>query len=78
MHQTGTTMADQSLALLDRRVLPEIGRRDAHGVQELPEAYTNTLAVAERCKSSSRSGSSICRYQVPDGFTLRFVPEHLA
>ena len=47
--------------------------------KELPEAYTNTLAVAERCNVELTFGQfHLPRYQVPDGFTLDSYLEHLA
>ncbi len=39
--------------------------------KDLPEAYRNTLAVAERCNVDLQFGQfHLPKYQVPDGFTL--------
>jgi DNA polymerase-3 subunit alpha len=47
--------------------------------KELPEAYKNTLAVAERCNIELSFGQfHLPRYQVPEGFTLDSYLEHLA
>ncbi len=46
---------------------------------EVPEAYTNTLAVAERCNLTLEFGRfHLPRYVVPEGHTLESYLEHLA
>src|SRR2546426_10772311 len=47
--------------------------------KDLPDAYRNTLAVAERCNVDLDFGQfHLPRYQVPEGFTLDSYLEHLA
>jgi DNA polymerase-3 subunit alpha len=47
--------------------------------KDLPEAYRNTLAVAERCNVDLQFGQfHLPRYQVPEEFTLDSYLEHLA
>jgi DNA polymerase-3 subunit alpha len=47
--------------------------------KELPEAYTNTLAVAERCELELRFGQfRLPRYEVPPGHTLDSYLRELA
>jgi len=47
--------------------------------QELPEALTNTVAIAERCNLDlSFGGVHLPRYQVPPGHTLDTYLAHLA
>ncbi len=47
--------------------------------RELPDAYRNTLAVAERCDLDMSFGKfHLPNYQVPAGFTLDSYLEHLA
>src|SRR5437773_4122852 len=47
--------------------------------KDLPDAYRNTLAVAERCNLDLDVGQfHLPQYQVPDGFTLDSYLERLA
>jgi DNA polymerase-3 subunit alpha len=47
--------------------------------KDLPEAYRNTLAVAERCNVDLEFGQfHLPRYQVPPGYALDSYLEHLA
>jgi DNA polymerase-3 subunit alpha len=47
--------------------------------KDLPEAYRNTLAVAERCDLALSFGQfHLPKYDVPDGYTLDSYLEHLA
>ncbi|HEY5724938.1 MAG TPA: DNA polymerase III subunit alpha, partial [Methylomirabilota bacterium] len=78
--QTGTTMSDPNrwkfstdeFYLKSADEMREVFR-------ELPEAYRNTLAVAERCDLDMSFGKfHLPNYQVPVGFTLDSYLEHLA
>ena len=78
--QTGTTMSDPNrwkfstdeFYLKSADEMREVFR-------ELPEAYRNTLAVAERCDLDMSFGKfHLPSYQVPAGFTLDSYLEHLA
>jgi DNA-directed DNA polymerase III PolC len=78
--QTGTTMSDpnrwkfstEEFYLKSADEMREVFR-------ELPDAYRNTLAVAERCALDMSFGKfHLPNYQVPAGFTLDSYLEHLA
>ena len=78
--QTGTTMSDPNrwkfstdeFYLKSADEMREVFR-------ELPDAYRNTLAVAERCDLDMSFGKfHLPNYQVPAGFTLDSYLEHLA
>jgi DNA polymerase-3 subunit alpha len=78
--QTGTTMSDPARW---RFSSDEFYLKSADEMRtvfkDLPEAYRNTLAVAERCNVDLRFGQfHLPRYQVPDGHTLDSYLEHLA
>ncbi len=78
--QTGTTMGDPDRW---RFSSDEFYLKSADEMREvfrdLPEAYRNTLAVAERCNVDLAFGQfHLPRYQVPEGFTLASYLEHLA
>jgi DNA polymerase-3 subunit alpha len=78
--QTGTTMSDPSRWRFSTEEFYLKSADEMRAVfQELPEAYRNTLAVAERCNMDLPFGFfHLPRYQVPDGFTLDSYLEHLA
>ena len=78
--QTGTTMADPNRWRFSTEEFYLKSADEMRTVfKELPEAYTNTLAVAERCNIELTFGQfHLPRYQVPDGFTLDSYLEHLA
>jgi len=78
--QTGTTMSDPNRW---RFSADEFYLKSADEMRvvfaDLPEAYRNTLAVAERCNVDLRFGQfHLPNYHVPDGFTLDTYLEHLA
>jgi DNA polymerase III subunit alpha len=78
--QTGSTMDDPnrwrfSTEEFYLKSAPEM--RDVF--KDLPEAYRNTMAVAERCELEfSFGGIHLPNYQVPTGFTLDSYLAHLA
>ena len=78
--QTGSTMNDPnrwrfSTEEFYLKSAPEM--RDVF--KDLPEAYRNTLAVAEQCDLELGFGAfHLPNYQVPAGFTLDSYLEHLA
>ncbi len=78
--QTGTTMADPNRWRFSTEEFYLKSADEMRAVfKELPEAYTNTLAVAERCNVDLAFGQfHLPRYQVPEGFTLDSYLEHLA
>ncbi|PWU21240.1 MAG: DNA polymerase III subunit alpha, partial [Candidatus Rokuibacteriota bacterium] len=78
--QTGTTMSDANRWRFSSE---EFYLKSADEMREvfndLPEAYRNTLAVAERCNVDLDVGQfHLPRYRVPEGFTLESYLEHLA
>jgi len=78
--QTGTTMSDPKRWRFSTEEFYLKSADEMRAVfKDLPEAYTNTLAVAERCNVDLAFGQfHLPRYQVPDGFTLDSYLEHLA
>jgi DNA polymerase-3 subunit alpha len=78
--QTGTTMSDPNRWRFSTDEFYLKSADEMRGVfADLPEAYRNTLAVAERCNVDLQFGQfHLPRYQVPDGFTLDSYLEHLA
>ncbi len=78
--QTGTTMSDPNRWRFSTEEFYLKSAEEMRGVfKELPQAYDNTLAVAERCNMDLSFGQfHLPRYQVPDGFTLDSYLEHLA
>jgi len=78
--QTGTTMSDPNRWRFSTEEFYLKSADEMRAVfKELPEAYSNTLAVAERCDIDMTFGQfHLPRYQVPDGFTLDSYLEHLA
>src|SRR5512134_2840590 len=78
--QTGSSMSDPDRW---RFSTEEFYLKSADEMREvfrdLPDAYRNTLAVAERCNVDLAFNQfHLPRYQVPDGFTLESYLEHLA
>jgi DNA polymerase-3 subunit alpha len=78
--QTGTTMSDPNRWKFSSNEFYVKSADEMRAVfKDLPEAYRNTLAVAERCNVDLQFGQfHLPRYQVPDGFTLDSYLEHLA
>jgi DNA polymerase III subunit alpha len=78
--QTGTTMADPNRWRFSTDEFYLKSADEMRSVfKDLPEAYRNTLAVAERCNVDLTFGQfHLPRYQVPDDFTLDSYLEHLA
>jgi len=78
--QTGTTMSDPNRWRFSTDEFYLKSADEMRAVfKDLPEAYRNTLAVAERCNVDLQFGQfHLPRYQVPDGFTLDSYLEHLA
>jgi DNA polymerase III subunit alpha len=78
--QTGTTMSDPNRWKFSSNEFYVKSADEMRAVfKDLPEAYRNTLAVAERCNVDLEFGQfHLPRYQVPDGFTLDSYLEHLA
>src|SRR5882762_8433132 len=70
--QTGTTMSDPNRWKFSSNEFYVKSADEMRAVfKDLPEAYRNTLAVAERCNVDLQFGQfHLPRYQVPDGFTL--------
>jgi DNA polymerase-3 subunit alpha len=78
--QTGTTMNDPNRWRFSSSEFYLKSAEEMRAVfKDTPEAYRNTLAVAERCNMDLAFGQfHLPRYQVPDGFTLDSYLEHLA
>jgi DNA polymerase-3 subunit alpha len=78
--QTGTTMSDPNRWRFSTEEFYLKSADEMRAVfKDLPEAYRNTLAVAERCNLDLRFGQFyLPRYKVPDEFTLDSYLEHLA
>jgi len=78
--QTGTTMSDPNRWRFSTNEFYLKSADEMRAVfKDLPEAYRNTIAVAERCNVDLRFGQfHLPKYQVPDGFTLDSYLEHLA
>jgi DNA polymerase-3 subunit alpha len=78
--QTGTTMSDPNRWRFSTEEFYLKSADEMRAVfKDLPEAYRNTLAVAERCNLDLRFGQFyLPRYKVPDEFTLDTYLEHLA
>ena len=70
--QTGTTMSDPDRWKFSSNEFYVKSADEMRAVfKDLPEAYRNTLAVAERCNVDLQFGQvHLPKYQVPDGFTL--------
>jgi DNA polymerase-3 subunit alpha len=70
--QTGTTMSDPERWKFSSNEFYVKSADEMRAVfKDLPEAYRNTLAVAERCNVDLQFGQfHLPKYQVPDGFTL--------
>ena len=78
--QTGTTMSDPNRWRFSTNEF-YLKSADEMGAvfKDLPEAYRNTIAVAERCNVDLSFGQfHLPKYQVPEGFTLDSYLEHLA
>ena len=73
--QTGTTMSDPNRWRFSTEEFYLKSAEEMREVfKELPEAYSNTLAVAERCNLELTFGEfHLPRYQVPDGLHARLV-----
>ena len=78
--QTGTTMGDPNRWKFSSNEFYVKSADEMKAVfKDLPEAYRNTLAVAERCNVDLQFGQfHLPKYMVPDGFTLDSYLEHLA
>ncbi|HXJ77725.1 MAG TPA: DNA polymerase III subunit alpha [Candidatus Methylomirabilis sp.] len=78
--QTGTTMSDPNRWRFSTEEFYLKSADEMRGVfKDLPEAYRNTLAVAERCNVDLDFGQfHLPRYQVPDGDSLESYLERLA
>ena len=78
--QTGTTMSDPNRWKFSTNEFYVKSADEMRAVfKDLPDAYRNTLAVAERCNVDLQFGQfHLPKYQVPDGFTLDSYLEHLA
>ncbi len=70
--QTGTTMSDPNRWKFSSNEFYVKSADEMRAVfKDLPEAYRNTLAVAERCNVDLQFGQfHLPKYQVPEGFTL--------
>jgi DNA polymerase-3 subunit alpha len=70
--QTGTTLLDPNRWKFSTQEFYLKSAEEMHQVfREIPEACTNTLAVAERCNLTLEFGKfHLPQYQVPPGFTL--------
>ena len=70
--QTGTTMSDPDRWKFSSNEFYVKSADEMRAVfKDLPEAYRNTLAVAERCNVDLQFGQfHLPNYQVPDGYTL--------
>jgi DNA polymerase III subunit alpha len=78
--QTGTTLSDPNRWRFSTEEFYLKSADEMRAVfKDLPDAYRNTLAVAERCNVDLRFGQfHLPRYKVPDEFTLDSYLEHLA
>jgi DNA polymerase-3 subunit alpha len=78
--QTGTTMGDPNRWKFSSNEFYVKSAEEMKVVfKDLPEAYRNTIAVAERCNVDLQFGQfHLPNYQVPDGYTLDSYLEHLA
>jgi DNA polymerase III subunit alpha len=78
--QTGTTMSDPNRWRFSTEEFYLKSADEMRAVfKDVPEAYRNTLAVAERCNVDLDFGQfHLPWYQVPDGYTLDSYLEHLA
>ena len=78
--QTGTTMGDPNRWKFSSNEFYVKSADEMKAVfKDLPEAYRNTIAVAERCNVDLQFGQfHLPNYQVPDGYTLDSYLEHLA
>ena len=78
--QTGTTMGDPNRWKFSSNEFYVKSADEMKAVfKDLPEAYRNTTAVAERCNVDLQFGQfHLPNYQVPDGYTLDSYLEHLA
>ncbi len=78
--QTGTTMSDPNRWRFSTNEFYLKSADEMRAVfKDLPEAYRNTIAVAERCNVDLSFGQfHLPKYQVPEGFTLDSYLEHLA
>src|SRR5262245_21798564 len=78
--QTGTTMSDPNRWRFSTEEFYLKSADEMRAVfKDVPDAYRNTLAVAERCNVDLDFGQfHLPRYQVPDGFTLDSYLEHRA
>ena len=78
--QTGTTMSDPNRWKFSSNEFYVKSADEMKAVfKDLPEAYRNTLAVAERCNVDLQFGQfHLPNYQVPEGYTLDSYLEHLA
>ncbi|MFI5375333.1 MAG: DNA polymerase III subunit alpha [Candidatus Rokuibacteriota bacterium] len=78
--QTGTTMSDPNRWKFSSNEFYVKSADEMRAVfKDLPEAYRNTLAVAERCNVDLQFGQfHLPNYQVPEGYTLDSYLEHLA
>ncbi len=78
--QTGTTMSDPNRWKFSSNEFYVKSAEEMKAVfKDLPEAYRNTMAVAERCNVDLQFGQfHLPKYTVPDGYTLDSYLEHLA
>jgi DNA polymerase III subunit alpha len=78
--QTGTTMSDPNRWKFSSNEFYVKSADEMRAVfKDLPEAYRNTLAVAERCNVDLQFGQfHLPNYRVPEGYTLDSYLEHLA
>ena len=78
--QTGTTMSDPNRWRFSTEEFYLKSADEMRAVfKEMPEAYRNTLAVAERCNVDLDFGQfHLPWYQVPEGYTLDSYLERLA
>jgi DNA polymerase III subunit alpha len=78
--QTGTIMSDPNRWKFSSNEFYVKSADEMRAVfKDLPEAYRNTLAVAERCNVDLQFGQfHLPNYQVPAGYTLDSYLEHLA
>jgi len=78
--QTGTTMSDPNRWKFSSNEFYVKSADEMKAVfKDLPEAYRNTIAVAERCNVDLQFGQfHLPNYQVPEGYTLDSYLEHLA
>ncbi len=78
--QTGTTMSDPNRWRFSTDEFYLKSADEMRAVfKDLPDAYRNTLAVAERCNVDLSFGQfHLPKYQMPEGYTLDSYLEHLA